>query len=45
MSFLELDANDEGFVSAKQMDELVKDDATIFMVIASMIAEGKAAIS
>lgn len=30
---------------AKKMDELVKDDATLFMILASINAEGKTAIS
>lgn len=44
MSFLELDANYEWFVSVKLVDKLVKDNAIVFMKLASMKAEGKASI-
>lgn len=44
MSFLELDASDECCVSSKKMDELIKDDSTIFMILSSMKAEGRVTI-
>lgn len=44
MSFLEFDASDEVFVSAKLVDEFVKDDAIMFMILNSMKAESKVVI-
>ena len=44
MSFLEFDASDELFVSAKQVEECMKDDTEVFMILASMKAERKDAI-
>lgn len=44
MSFPKLDASDELFVSAKKMDEFVKDYATMFIILASMKAESKVVI-
>lgn len=44
MSLQEFDANDELFVSAKQVDEFVKDEAVVFMTLDSMKAERKVAI-
>lgn len=44
MSFLEFDASDELFVTAKQVDECMKDDVEVFMILASMKAESKATI-
>lgn len=44
MSFLEFDASDELFMSTKQVDEFVKDGAEVFMILASMNIERKAAI-
>lgn len=41
MSFLELDASDELFMSAKKVDEFMKDDVVVFMILASMKAETK----
>lgn len=36
MPFLELDASDKLFVSSKQVDEFVKDEAEVFMILYSM---------
>lgn len=44
VSFLELDASNDLFVSAKQVDELMKNDANVFMMIDSIKAERKTAI-
>lgn len=44
VSFPEFDASDELFVSSKQVDEFVKDNATVFMILASISAERKAMI-
>ncbi|XP_050895317.1 uncharacterized protein LOC127101935 [Lathyrus oleraceus] len=44
MSFPEFDASDELFVSAKKIHELVKDEAKVFMILASMKAKIKYAI-
>lgn len=44
MSFLEFDASDELFVSAKQVDEFVKDSAKVFMILASMNPKSKSVI-
>lgn len=44
VSFPELDASGELFVSAKQVDEFVKDEAKVYTILASMKAETKAAI-
>lgn len=41
MSFLEFDANDELFVSDKQLNEFVKDAAAMFMILASIKEESK----
>lgn len=45
MSFLELDASNELFVSAKKVDEFVKDDATMFMILASVKEKRKVVIN
>ncbi|XP_050909607.1 uncharacterized protein LOC127123431 [Lathyrus oleraceus] len=39
--FPEFDASDELFVSIKKVDELIKDDAKVFMILTSMKAERK----
>lgn len=44
MSFPEFDASDELFVFAKQVDEFVKDDSTMFMILVSMKAKNIVAI-
>ncbi|XP_050915425.1 uncharacterized protein LOC127130461 [Lathyrus oleraceus] len=44
VSFPEFDASDELFVSAKQVPEFVKDEAVVFMILASMKNESKAMI-
>ncbi|XP_050888845.1 uncharacterized protein LOC127094008 [Lathyrus oleraceus] len=44
VSFLEFDASDELFVSAKQVDKLMKDDVEVFMILASMKAERRVVI-
>lgn len=44
MSFPEFNSSDELFVYAKQVDELMKDDTEVFMMLASMKEENKAAI-
>lgn len=44
VSFLEFDTSDELFVSAKQVNEFVKVDVEMFMILASMKAETKAAL-
>lgn len=44
VSFLEFEASDELFVYAKLVDELVKDKAELFMLLASMKDESKAAV-
>lgn len=36
MSFSEFDTSDELFVHVKQVDEFVKDNAKVFMILASM---------
>lgn len=36
VSFLELDASDELFVFAKQVDEFVENDVILFIILASM---------
>lgn len=41
VSFLEFDASDELFVCAKKMDEFMKDEAGVFMILASMKVESK----
>lgn len=43
MSFLEFDASDEFFMSTKQVGEFMKDEAEVFMILASMKIERKAA--
>lgn len=40
-SFQEFDASDELFVSAKQVNEFMKEDALVFMILASMKAKRK----
>lgn len=44
MSFQEFDASDELFVYAKKVDEFMKDEAGVFMILASMKAKSKALI-
>ncbi|XP_050885333.1 uncharacterized protein LOC127089884 [Lathyrus oleraceus] len=44
LSFPKFDASDELFVSAKQVDEFMKDDVEVFMIIASMNAGNKVGI-
>ncbi|XP_050919045.1 uncharacterized protein LOC127136541 [Lathyrus oleraceus] len=44
VSFPDFDASNELFVSAKQVDELVKDEAEMFMILASMKEESKVMI-
>lgn len=44
ISFLEFDAIDELFVSAKQMDDFMWDNVEVFMILASMKAERKVVI-
>lgn len=44
MSFLEFDVSDELFVSTEQVNEFVKDDAEVFMILAFMKIEGKVVI-
>lgn len=44
MSFPEFDTRDELFVSAKQVDEFVKDDYEVFLLLDSIKAENKVVI-
>lgn len=44
MSFPEFDASDELFLSSKQVDEFVKDDVAVYMILASMKVESKVVI-
>ncbi|XP_050909527.1 uncharacterized protein LOC127123344 [Lathyrus oleraceus] len=44
LSFLELDASDELFVYVKQVDRLMKDDASVFLILAYMKAESNVVI-
>ncbi|XP_050887787.1 uncharacterized protein LOC127092937 [Lathyrus oleraceus] len=44
VSFLEFDVSDELFVSIEQVNEFVKDDAEVFMILAFMKIEGKVVI-
>lgn len=43
-SFLEFDASDDLFVSAKQVHEFMKDEVVVFMILASVKAESKGLI-
>ncbi|XP_050909886.1 uncharacterized protein LOC127123730 [Lathyrus oleraceus] len=42
--FPEFDTSDELFVSVKKMDDFMKGDSKVFMILASMKAESKATI-
>lgn len=44
LSFLELDASDELFVYAKQVDRLMMDEARVFLILAYMKAESNVVI-
>ena len=44
VSFPDFEASDELFVSAKQVDDIVKDEADVFMILASMKEESKVMI-
>ncbi|XP_050889939.1 uncharacterized protein LOC127095265 [Lathyrus oleraceus] len=44
VSFLEFDTSDELFMSTKQVDEFMRDDAEVFMILASMKTKSKATI-
>lgn len=44
VSFLEFDASDKMFVSAKKLDECMKDEVEVFMILSSMKVEIKDAI-
>lgn len=44
VSFQEFDESGELFVSSKQVNEFVRDDVEVFMILASMKAESKAEI-
>lgn len=44
VSFPYFDASDELFMSVKQVDEFVKHDAEVFMLLASVKAENKVVI-
>lgn len=44
MSFLEFDVSDDLFVSAKKIDEFVKDEVQVFMILASTKTGSKAMI-
>lgn len=39
MSFSDFDTSDELFVLAKQVNEFMKDDVPVFMILSSMKAE------
>lgn len=44
VSFNDFDANDELFMSAKQVDEFMKDEVEVFMILATTKAESEATI-
>lgn len=44
VSFLEFDTSDELFLSAKQVNEFVKNDVEVFMILNSLKANTKAVL-